>query len=173
MDIVAPLKCGTRWIEGLNPSERLHQWDFGVSSLSVNIHSGTTFIYRPIWEHLKSAISTELNLGMDVRTIIHYIKTEKLNHWCPTLYKQLYPFWEFHSFKFHKLIELSAITPASVIREEYQYDKYEFKLPPQYESVDAILNKLDYNDITMIKQLVSSEEEWLSMMVGKRYAPLI
>jgi hypothetical protein len=60
LDIVAPLKCGTRWLEGLDVENRISTFSFTIADLQKHIHSGTTFIWRPVKEHMVSALKTEL-----------------------------------------------------------------------------------------------------------------
>ena len=173
LDIIAPLKCGTRWLEGLNPSGKIYQTDFRISDLSKNVHSGTTFIYRPIWEHLKSAIETELSLGLDVKSLITHLKSESLDHWNPNLYKELYPLWKEYGFRFYKLKDLSNISISSGTSGPYEHSMYKFKLPPQWKSVDSVLEEFPYNDIVKLKRAVMNEEMWLKMMVGTEYNSII
>ena len=166
LDIIAPLKCGTRWLEGLDNGSIVHKADFGLRELSDNVHSGTTFIYRPVVEHLKSALTTELCMGMDIKSIINGIKFERLNHWSPSMYKNLYPLWEIHRFKFCSLKELSNITNTSHTLE-YTSSNYTFELPTQWDSIDAVFESFPHNDIEKLKRAVMNEEMWLSMMVGE------
>ena len=165
LDIIAPLKCGTRWLEGLDIENRVHTSDFKLSKLSENVHSGTTFVYRPVFEHMKSAILTELNMGLDLKGILIQLKSNTLNHWNVNLYSRLYLLWEVHKFKFCNLKDLSHLIESPTLMETYEYGRYVFNLPQQWKSINEVFRSFPHNDMMRLKRAVMNEEMWLELMV--------
>jgi hypothetical protein len=171
LDIIAPLKCGTRWLEDLDVENRTHRIGFDISELSSHIHSGTTFIWRPVREHMISAIKTEL-VNYPEKTpfdIITEMEHGTCDHWYPYLYKELYSIWEKTGFQFYKLRALSELTPSA---KELKYisTSYNFRLPTEWDSVESILNSLSPKHKIRLERLIGEEEKWLKLMIEPQYS---
>ena len=167
LDIIAPYKCGTRWLEKLDVGERISTFSFDITDLQKNIHSGTTFIWRPVREHFISAIKTESASDpfRSISNIITEIKSGICAHWYPHLYSELYPIWEKTGFRFHNLRALSELTPTA--RElEWTSNMYSFSLPNKWDSVESALSLLSTKDTIELERLISEEEEWLKSMIS-------
>jgi len=166
LDIIAPYKCGTRWLEGLDVENRISTFSIDITDLQKNVHSGTTFIWRPVREHFISAIKTEAAADpyRDILNIITEIELGICAHWYPHLYRELYGIWEKTRFRFHKLRALSELTPSA--RElEWTSNMYSFSLPPKWDSVESALSLLPPKDIIQLERLISDEEKWLKSMI--------
>jgi hypothetical protein len=181
LDVIAPLKCGTRWLEDLDVDNRTHHSDFDVNSLKENVHSGTTFIWRPVREHFHSAIQTEWSItpDEDVRNIIIALYRGECGHWHPHLYKELYPIWEKTGFRFHKLRALSELIPS---QGELNWMGYfpkwtststKFRLPTEWDSIEGALNSLPSEDTIKLNKLIDDEEKWLKLMIESQYSEKI
>jgi hypothetical protein len=171
LDIVAPLKCGTRWLEGLDVENRIDTYSFGIEDLKENIHSGTTFIWRGVREHFLSAIETDYHIEPDRtdiwESILYYQKYG--GHWYPYLYKKLYPIWKKTRFRFWKLRALSELNEvASVI--PYHFKKYHFIVPKGFSTAEEALNSLSSKHTTRLERLIGDEEKWLQLMVEPQYS---
>jgi hypothetical protein len=167
LDIIAPYKCGTRWLEKLDVGERTSTFSFDIDDLEKNIHSGTTFIWRPVREHFHSAIKTEWALDhyRDILSIITDMKSGICTHWWPHLYGELYPMWKKYDFRFHNLRALSELTPTA--RElQWTSDMYSFSLPIKWDSIESALSLLSTKDTIELERLITEEEKWLESMIS-------
>ena len=169
LDIVAPLKCGTRWLEGFDTENRIDTFTFAVSELGNNVHSGTTFIWRPISDHVKSAIITELTLEPSLRKIIWNLESGECDHWYPHLYRELYPIWNRSGFRFWKLRNLSNLNPVAN-EMDFDSDSYLFKLPKEYANDTDVLNGISPKHTIRLNTMIVDEEKWLKPMIAKEYA---
>jgi hypothetical protein len=171
LDIIAPYKCGTRWLEKLDVEKRVSTFSFDTNDLQKNIHSGTTFIWRPVREHFHSAIKTEWALDhfTDILSIITEMKSGICTHWYPYLYKELYDIWEKTRFRFHKLRALSELTPSAG-ELEWTSNMYNFSLPARWDSVESALSLLSPEHTIRLESLISEEEKWLKSMIKSQYS---
>jgi hypothetical protein len=170
LDIIVPLKCGTRWLEGLDVDNCNHT-TFRVPDARKYIHSGTTFIWRPVREHFLSAVKTELSIATNktILDVITDIEGGLCSHWCSYLYKELYPIWEETGFQFYKLRALSELNPSAA-ELKWTSTMYEFPLPSQWESVEKALSSLSPKHTIRIERLISEEEKWLKSMIKSQYS---
>ena len=172
LDIIAPLKCGTRWLNELNIEERIDMLQFATydEELAQNIHSGISFIYRPVREHFISAIQTEWNASpnKDIWDIITEMELGTCFHWYPHLYKKLYPLWLKFGFKFYKLRALSQLT-SSTSEHKWTSKLYKAHLPIEHVTVEEALKSLSPEQSIKIQELISEEENWLKLMIDAQY----
>jgi len=173
LDIIAPLKCGTRWLNEFNIEERINMLQF-VSydeKLAQNIHSGITFICRPVREHFISAIKTELitSPNKDILDIITEMEFGKCLHWYPYLYKKLYPLWLKFGFKFYKLRALSQLT-TSALENKWTSNFYKMHFPIEDINVEEALKSLSPEHLIKIEKMINEEDMWLKLMIESQYS---
>jgi exonuclease VII small subunit len=172
LDIVAPLKCGTRWLDEFNIEERIDMFELTShnNELEEHIHSGTTFIWRPVREHFISAIQTEWKLtpNKDIWDIITEMEIGIIGHWETNLYKKLYPLWLKFGFKFYKLRALSQLTPTTS-ESKWNSSLYSFPLPIGHDTVEEALKSLSPKQSIKIQKLIDEEEKWLKLMIESQY----
>jgi len=170
LDIIAPLKCGTRWLDGFDVENRIDTYSIGIEDLKENIHSGTTFIWRPVKEHFLSAIETDYHVEPDRtdiwESIVHYQKYG--GHWYPYLYKKLYPIWKKTRFRFWKLRALSELNEIASSMP-YHFNKYDFIVPKGYSTADEALNSLSPNHTNRLNKFIGDEEKLLKLMIEPQY----
>jgi len=171
LDIIAPLKCGTRWLEGLDVNKRTHLFDFRIEELKKNIHSGTTFIWRPVREHFVSAMITELATRPEKTPsdIITLMESGICGHWYPYLYKELYDIWSQTPFRFYKLRALSELN-QSTIELEYNSTSYDFRLPTEWDSIESVLNTVSPKHIILLNKLIDDENNCLTSILKSQYS---
>ena len=171
LDIIAPMKCGTRWLEGFDVENRIRTFGLHPTDLKEHIHSGTTFIWRPVREHFISAVRTDWALAPDrgIWDIVTKIEEGNSSHWHPHLYRELYPLWEKTGFRFYKLRALSEITPSAG-ELKWTSNIYKFALPTEWDSVEAALGSLSPKHTKRLEKLISEEEKWLKMMIEAQYS---
>lgn len=172
LDIIAPLKCGTRWLDEFNIEERIDMFGFTSHNkdLEEHIHSGTTFIWRPVREHFISAIQTEWKAtpNKDIWDIITEMEIGTSAHWELNLYKKLYPLWLKFGFKFYKLRALSQLT-LSASESKWTSNLYAFPLPIEHITVEEALKSLSPKQSIKIQKLIDEEEKWLKLMIESQY----
>ena len=187
LDIIAPLKCGTRWLEEFDIDTRISRFDIyidfdypspaadGVHPLHLkeNIHSGTTFIWRPVREHFLSAIKSELHLYPEksILDIVMEIQSGTCDHWYPHLYKKLYPIWSSTPFRFHKLRALSLLntSPEKSKWNSTMYDNH-LLTKTNWDSVESALSSLSPKHTKRLERLIDEEEKWLKLMIEPQYS---
>jgi hypothetical protein len=172
LDIVAPLKCGTRFLGELDPGNRLNLRErngFPIDAMNGNIHSETIFIWRPVREHIKSAIQTELAMRKPLMDLITELEGDMCVHWSPHLYKKLYPIWDGLRFRFWKLRNISALSKEAESMN-YNSHRYDFKLPKEYTDVDTAINSLSPKHKIRLERLISEEEKYLKLMIEPQYS---
>jgi hypothetical protein len=176
LDIVAPLKCGTRWLDEFNIEERIDMFELTShnNELEEHIHSGTTFIWRPVREHFISAIQTEWKLipNKDIWDIITEMEIGYTGHWESNLYKKLYPLWLKFDFKFYKLRALSQLTPTTS-KSKWNSSLYSFPLPIGHDTVEEALKSLPPKQYIKIQKWINEEENWLKLMIEPQYSKKI
>lgn len=171
LDIIAPAKCGTRWLEYLDVENRIQKFGLHPTDLPQHIHSGTTFIWRPVREHFLSAVRTEISTAPNktILDVVTNIEEGLCHHWYSYLYKELYPLWEKTGFRFHKLRALSELTPSAG-ELKWNSTMYAFPLPTEWESVEEALNSLSPKHTIRLERLISDEDKWLKSMLQSQYS---
>ena len=171
LDIIAPLKCGTRWLEGLDVENRIDTFELHLTDLPQHVHSGTTFIWRPVREHFYSALKTELSIHSEKSPfdVVTEMESGICDHWYAHLYRELYTIWDKTPFRFYKLRALSEITP-NASGMEYFSKSYNFALPNEWSSVKKIMSSLSSEHLIKIEKLITEEEKWLKLMIEPHYS---
>lgn len=135
--IIAPLKCGTRYLRSL---------DLSPFPIYIN-EKDWTKAYENEWElivlrdplsHLKSALKTEiLNMlnghdlwfGLTIEKILdRFIEENGCDHWSGNLYKKIYELWT-HQNMMPKIIHLDDLSYFMSIRDiniPFIKEKYDF-----------------------------------------------
>lgn len=143
--ILAPLKCGTRYLEECfgEPSTQLSLDSF---KSSLHIKTLNTIIVRDPYEHLESAIHTELlgtfrqygNSDVEILNNLDKFtttaKTNQKTHWSPKLYETLYWYWR-RNRRYIKIVDLKEL--SKFLRG------YKKKLP-KYDPLNYDFNHYDY-----------------------------
>jgi hypothetical protein len=170
LDIIAPLKCGTRWLEGFDVENRIRTYGLHITDLREHIWSGTTFIWRGVREHFLSAVLTELALTPDkpLLDIVSELKSGESGHWHPHLYKELYTIWSQTPFRFHKLRALSELNPSAG-GLKWNSTMYRFPLPTEWDSVETALSSIPSKHLNRLNKLIGEEEKWLKRMLKSQY----
>jgi len=171
--ILAPLKCGTRYLDEV----------FGVNYADIDLselmsdRNIQTIVLREPYEHLESALHTEL-LGVwngegDVESVLKRFVSGS-THWSPHLYETLYTYcaksgWD---IKVIHLTGLSTYLKSTGVNEmEYNPKKYDFNHYTKWVSKkDMVLYiKENYPDMwyTYMLQVEKSNMYYDSLVNGK------
>jgi len=166
--ILAPLKCGTRYLErvfGAPTSE------IARSELKERIFIPTlkTIIIRPPMEHLVSALHTEIlgflreNKGGDIKEMLMTFISNgteiwQNSHWDKDIYSDVYWYWR-RNRKYVNVIELKNL--SSHLKE------LKIKKLPKYDSNDYDFNHYKYwcsKDDLMLFIKTNYKKEWNDLM---------
>lgn len=152
-EIMAPLKCGTRYLRSLGlPHDHIHMnntdWHRAYQTIWKFI------IIRNPLEHLKSALHTELlNLynghdlwsGMTTKSVLDkFISSNGCDHWSGSMYKVLYELWISQN-KQSKIINLNDIS--------YFISNMGYHIPFDKTKYDFTSSKIWMNKDTIFKMI--------------------
>lgn len=136
--ILAPLKCGTRYLEKIfgEPSSQISSHAIGGKLFIENLQ---TIVVRQPFEHLSSALHTEIlgsiqtNGETDIKDILdEFLSFDPLNkqntHWDKNMYKNLYWYWRRNRERTDviDLKNLSSYLKGLKIKKIQNYDSNEY-----------------------------------------------
>lgn len=169
LDIIAPLKHGTRWLEEkTNPISIVEI--YSINNIQA-ITKETYWVYREPKEHMVSALRTEIRTGIEFDgdskdIIIDKFKTDMGLHWSPTLYKSLYPYWNKIGFDLIHLKDLSNLF-TDVEYSSNGYDMSNF-IKSKHTTKD-IIDLVGFTDIDDLYKLCDKDELWLTKILNKEH----
>lgn len=185
-DVIAPLKCGTRWLEkNTNPN---HIEEIRYEELFNKTSKGKTFfIYRDVLQHFKSGLYTEYlwfnhtanpntavaNLKLKKHTI-HFDKYKNINelfkkltiyggHFIPNLWKKMNN--KKPNFIFIKLDNLKTIFD----NENISYDPTDFDFSKEYNDVpskEEVFNMLSKTELDILYKIIEKENYYLNETIS-------
>jgi len=185
-DVIAPLKCGTRWLEkNTNPN---HIEEIKYEELfNKTSKEKTFFIYRDVLEHFKSGLYTEYlwfnhtaspnsdvaNLKLKKHTI-HFDKYKNINelfkkltiyggHFIPNLWEKMYQ--KNQNFIFIELDNLKNIFDDDSI----SYDPANFDFSKEYKDIpskEEVFNMLSENDLDKLNKIIEKENYYLNEILS-------
>jgi hypothetical protein len=165
--ILAPLKCGTRYLDAVFNLTDAQRQQFGITQSEIkstlffpNIH---TLIVRPPKEHLYSALHTDILTTMnnedfalpirktDINSLMHSY-TKRIDwctgHWHPKIYETLYWMWRRNKERI-KVVELrnlsNHLTDLGFELPLYKKEDYQFLYLKNYCSIDEMMLFLKTN----------------------------
>jgi hypothetical protein len=184
-DVIAPLKCGTRWLEkNTNPNdieEIKYEELFNKKSKEK-----TFFIYRDVLDHFKSGLYTEylwFNHTAIPNTDVANLKLKKTNncnhcfnnykninelfkkltiyggHFIPNLWEKMY--YKKPNFIFIKLDNLKNIFDD----ENISYDPTNFDFSKEYNNIpskEQVFNMLSKDDAYKLNDIIEKETKYLN-----------
>lgn len=133
VQILAPLKCGTRYLTGTDFTSKEFCHTYELINI-LNPDYTIYFVTRDPLEHLYSALFTEIlvvdrKYGADAWS---QVLTNQIHHWSPTLYKTLFENWKLRktllwSFNFIDLTELSDVMHQYNLDKPYNENEFNFQ----------------------------------------------
>lgn len=166
LDIIAPLKHGTRWLEEKTNPISIEEI-FEINNIGV-IEKETYWIYREPKKHLLSALRTEIRTGIefdgdDKDTIIDKFKTDMGLHWSPTLYKSVYQHWNRIEFNLIHLNDLSNLFPG-VEYSPIGYDMSDFEKAKH--TTEDIMELVGSTELGKLYKICEEDELWLKRILN-------
>jgi hypothetical protein len=192
-DVLAPLKCGTRWLEKNTNPNNIEEIIYGELFNENQIHNEKTFfIYRDVLEHFKSGLHTEYlwwnytpiegtdvankKLSVEEARLIkprcsHYKDinvlfkklTVHVGHFIPNLWEKIYQ--KKPNFIFIKLDNLKSIFND----ENMSYDPTDFDFSKEYNDVptkEEVFNMLSENDLDKLNKIIEKENYYLNEILS-------
>lgn len=170
LDIIAPLKCGTRWLEEETNPTNIELLTNPIKIL--NIKPETYWLYRNSTKHLLSALKTETggafgypNLNK-VNEVINSFLNDTGVHWSPTMFKFTYEHWNRVEFKPIELNNLSSLF-SDIRFDDSKYNMNHFQKKINNDSV--IIDMIPYDKLLKLYELIDLDKIYLDMILNKQH----
>ena len=166
LDIIAPLKHGTRWLEEKTNPISIEEI-YSMKNIE-GITKETYWIYREPKKHMVSALRTEIRVGIefdgdDKDTIIDKFKTDMGLHWSPTLYESLYQYWNKIGFNLIHLKDLSNL----FIGIEYLSNGYDMSdFEKAKHTTEDIIELVGSTELDKLYEICEKDELWLKRILN-------
>lgn len=166
LDIIAPLKHGTRWLEEKTNPISIEEI-YSMNKIQ-GITKETYWVYKEPKEHMLSALRTEIRIGIEFDgdskdVIIDKFKTDMGLHWSPTLYESLYQYWNEIGFNLIPLKDLSN----SFIGIEFASKNYNMgnfvKAKHTTEDIVELIGSIEFNELY---KMCDKDELWLKRILN-------
>ena len=176
MNIVAPLKHGTRWLEEkTNPSSMTeYPLDNFTSNFEYVFNENTYWIYRNPIDYLMSALKTEIRTSIEYeedRTdyIVESFILGKGHHWSSNSYLVMYYYWKNNNIKPIHLSDISNLFSPDIefIKGEYEMNTYE---KTKYQDDLFITNKIGKIRMKMLYDKMNQDSIWLDRILNQDYS---
>lgn len=172
LDIIAPLKCGTRWLENETNPIKIEELS-GLHKIK-NLTKDTYFLYRDGKEHLLSALKTEIRGAIefnngDVNQIISSFLNGTATHWSPIIFEFMYIYWNRIEFKVIELNHLSNLFPG------IPYDSNNYNMNYYHKSNDdisKILEMISKKDLDILYDLIEKYKPYLTKILNGEHGPI-
>jgi hypothetical protein len=157
LKIVAPLKCGTRWLlSKSNNSSFIY-----IDDLKEQTDNSTIFLYREPEDHLISALLTDYIIKeCDLNKTLDDLLNFNSAHWRGDMYENIHRAWCYHKFKMINYLNISDLIG------DYELDKniYDFSKHPPYLTKQEAWSMVP-NDIKEQLFIMSDNNEyWLKQI---------
>jgi hypothetical protein len=172
LDIIAPLKCGTRWLqEKTNPIKMEEFNTINLISKLVGVTNKTYWIYRNNREHLVSALSTEIRVSIEfnvgnIDSIIDGFINGIGTHWSPELYKYMYSYWNLTEFNLMHLNDLSDLF-IGIEYDSKNYDMHHYDKTKHTK--DDIIKLVGSDRMDKLYELSNKDIIWLNKILNKTH----
>lgn len=189
-DIIAPLKCGTRWLEKYTTPDSIEEIRYS-DFLNIKTSNDSCFlIYRDIKEHFVSALYTEYlwyNHNPIENSKVFNLKKNKLNkidfmkykdfdllfkklttvggHYIPNLWERFYKKKNKSDFKLIHLNNLSSLFE----NKNTSYDKTEFDFSKEYlnhPTKEDVYNMLSSDQLDILNKIIEKETHYLNEILS-------
>jgi hypothetical protein len=169
LDIITPLKCGTRWLEEKTNPIKIEE--LSTVYKTKNITKDTYWVYRVGREHLVSALRTEIRNALEffedntdsiVDGFINGIGT----HWSPTLFKYMYSYWNRIEFNVIDLNHLSNLF-VGVEFDSKNYDMNSYHKTKHTK--EDIIQLVGSTKMNILYELSDIDSVWLTKILNKEH----
>lgn len=170
LDIIAPLKCGTRWLEEKTNPIKIEELWLAANKIQ-NITKDTYWVYRVGREHLVSALRTEIRTSIEfnvgnIDSIIDGFINGIGTHWSPELYKYMYSCWNRTEFNLIYLNDLSDLF-IGIEYDSKNYDMYHYDKTKHTK--DDIIKLVGSDRMDKLYELSNKDIIWLNKILNKTH----
>jgi hypothetical protein len=173
LDIIAPLKCGTRWLEEKTNPIKIEELWLPTNKIQ-RITKDTYWVYRVGREHLVSALKTEIRGAIefnngDVNQIISSFLNGTAGHWSPIIFEFMYSYWNRIEFNLIELNYLSNLFPG------IPYDPNNYNMNYYHKSTDAtstIIEMVNTDSLNELYSMVENDKPYLTKMLNGERIPI-
>jgi hypothetical protein len=176
MEIIAPMKHGTRWLEEkTNPASitQYPPYNF-TSNFEYVFNENTYWIYRNPTDYLMSALKTEIRTSLEydgdqTDHIVESFISGYGHHWNSNLYLIMYYYWKNNNIKPIHLSNISNLfSPATeFIKSEYEMNQYE---KTKYQDDLFITNKVGKIRMKLLYEKMNKDSIWLDRILNQDYS---
>ena len=170
LDIIAPLKCGTRWLEEKTNPIKIEELWLPTDKIQ-NITKDTYWVYRVGREHLVTALRTEIRNAIEFQkdntdSIVDGFIKETAGHWSPVLFRYMYSYWNRIEFNVVELKDLSNLF-VEVEYDSNNYDmNYYLKTKHTKEDIIELVGSTKMNELY---ELSDRDYKWLTKILNKEH----
>ena len=170
LDIIAPLKCGTRWLEEKTNPIKIEELWLATDKIQ-NITKDTYWVYRMGREHLVTALRTEIRNAIEFQedntdSIVDGFIKGIGTHWSPILFRYMYSYWNRIEFNVIELKDLSNL----FVRVEYDSKNYDmsdyYKTKHTKEDIIELVGSTKMNELY---ELSDRDYKWLTKILNKEH----
>ncbi len=168
LDIIAPLKCATRWLEEKTNPIKIEELWLPTDKIQ-NITKDTYWVYRDGKKHLESALRTEIMgsiefKGKNLELVIDSFLNGTGTHWSPIIFKYMYNDWNRIKFNVIELNHLSNLfTGIPYDPSEYNFNNYH-KIS---NNISTILKMVDTDSLNKLYNMVENDKPYLTKILNK------
>ena len=162
--IIAPLKCGTRFMENQSCYPKPKYCSFDIEDIEKYVTKDTIFVYRDVIEHMLSGLVTDFALNSKDHTLNDHVNEYLLGngtHWNSNLYLKLYPIWNKVGFKFIELKDLSTLFKD----ETHNAHLFEHRSRVGITNLTDIIKFIPQELRNSLMELAGWDSFWLSRML--------
>jgi hypothetical protein len=167
-EIIASLKCGTRFIENQTTYPPPPFCSIDISEFQNYVTKDTIFVYRDVVEHMLSGLVTDYALNSkfsNLNEIVNEYISNKGTHWISNTYLKLYSIWNDVGFKFINLNDLSTLFPNTTFNSSL----YEHKNMVGIKKLTDILKFIPNDKRNQLMEVAGWDSMWLDRMLrGQR-----
>ena len=161
LKIVAPLKCGTRWLH--EKSEKSSY--INIEDLKEETDSETIFLYREPKDHLISALQTDYLLNeCDLNKTLNDLLNNRSTHWRGDMYEYTHMAWCYNKFKMVNYLNICDLIG------DYDFDKkkYDFSKEPYLFTKEMVLDLVPIDIKEELFKMVDNNNYWLKQIQEKK-----
>jgi hypothetical protein len=169
LDIIAPLKCGTRWLEEKTNPIKIEE--LYTTNKIQNITKDTYWVYRVGREHLVTALRTEIRTAIEFRkentnSIIDGFINGIGTHWSPELFKYMYSYWNRIDFNVIELNHLSNLF-IGVEYDSKNYDMHHYTKTKHTK--EDIIELVGSTKMNKLYEQSDRDSVWLIKILNKEH----
>lgn len=172
LDIIAPLKHGTRWLEEETSPISVVSGALAPNKLEeCPITENTYWVYRNSKDYLISALKTEIRTAIEFKEdrteeIVDNFISGTGTHWKPDAYFVMYNFWKEYNIKPIHLNDLSSLFENVVfIKRNYEMVSYK---KTKYDNDEFYISKIGVRKMRILNKLSQEDAVWLQKILENK-----